>query len=125
MRSSTSLLHVRLTQPSVGRQCPQANTCHAAAVELIVDLIQSRSSSLGVCLFYAQGFTYNYDNPTAATLAEVNPTWHLSKFIGVDNGLGRIKRYQQQDARTTFMSTFPVRRLFYSVGCGRFCRRRV
>ncbi|CBJ25848.1 expressed unknown protein [Ectocarpus siliculosus] len=54
------------------------------------------------------GFTYNYDNPTAATLAEVNPTWHLSKFIGVDNGLGRIKRYQQQDARTKFMSTFPI-----------------
>lgn len=68
--------------------------------------------SLGV-LFCAQGFTYNYDNPTSATLAEVNPTWHLSKFVGVDNGLGRIKRYQQQDPRTTFMSTFPVRRLSF------------
>ncbi|CAM9817705.1 unnamed protein product [Ectocarpus fasciculatus] len=54
------------------------------------------------------GFTYNYDNPTSATLAEVNPTWHLSKFVGVDNGLGRIKSYQQQDPRTTFMSTFPI-----------------
>eukprot|EP00904_Undaria_pinnatifida_P003348 jgi/Undpi1/13013/HiC_scaffold_7.g02677.m1 len=46
-------------------------------------------------------------NPTRTALDDVDITYHRQPHT-IDNGLGKMARYQEQDPRTSFMSMFPM-----------------
>ncbi|CAM9904286.1 unnamed protein product, partial [Scytosiphon promiscuus] len=54
------------------------------------------------------GHFFDYENPTAPSLAEVNPRNQLQEGDSVDRGLGRMEQFQSLEPRLTFMSVFPM-----------------
>lgn len=55
-----------------------------------------------------QGYFFDYENPTALSLAEVKPLNQMQQAASADNGLRKREDFQSRDPRLTFMSAFPV-----------------